>query len=268
MSVMQQMQAKSLNTRTALISIVLFVLATAGVMTMVIKNINGSSAADTPRTPHTPQAPAAMTVKTALLAKAAGKKVVSAPTGKDYTVIVSRNLFKPRIAVTADTPPAAPVDKNPFGGFKPVNVNAVAPFQPKSVALHPQMAFTGRVEIAGETYALLENVDEHLSQYTHIGSTAYGCKLTAIAESSVTLEAGGAPFTLNIGDNKVEEAFTPPPAAPAPAPAPNAQNAAPGAAPGNGPGMRGQFGNRQFGNPNGGSSNRPGRSRGQGPGGG
>ncbi len=121
---------------------------------------------------------------------------------QDYSVIVKRDLFHPLETVTvAPVKVVAPLPKPVIvqtGGW---GHTAVRPVTPQA----PQVAFTGVVDINGEHYALLESLEDHLSHYTRVGSTAFGYKLVAIGEKSVTVETNGESIELNIGDNKEEE---------------------------------------------------------------
>ncbi len=251
MSMLQQLRAKDLTPRTIVLSVSLFVLATTGIMAVVVKGMTGSPATGTVKSPRHVNAPASFT-STPL----AAAKVTPALTEQDYTVIVKRNLFHPLETVTIAAPPPVekvqPPQKTDSNMFN-TQVRDVTGIPAATTTSAPQVAFTGLVNIGGEQYALLESLDDHLSQYTRLGSTAFGYKLVGLAEKSVTLEIGGETLVLNIGDNKQEEAITPPKAA-----APTTAN------PAGGPGFTGngaQNGAGPGGNPNGGGFRR--RQRGQ-----
>jgi len=245
MTKMQQLHTKDLTPRTIMLSICLFVLATTGIMAVVVRAMTGS--ASTGAVKSTRQTNSQSTFASTPETKAKTYITLKEP---DYSVIVKRNLFRPLGTTIAVPPPPAPsvhVVKPPPPLTGPWTMAAVT--KPATTPA-PQVAFTGLVDIGGEHYALLESLEDHLSQYTRVGSTAFGYKLVTVADRSVTLELNGESIILNIGDNK-EEVVIGMPAAPAPATAnsqggPNPQggmiNNGNGAQNGIGPG----------GNPNGG----------------
>jgi len=236
MSMMKQMRSQPLTPRTALVSIVLFVVATAGVMAMVVKMVSGASGGSASHA--RPSRPTASVAGKATLI--AAKTTAPANAKPDYSVIVARNLFQVKAVVTEKVAPPPPVKIGKPAPppaksiFKPTIVNSVAPFQVKNDA-KPQLALTGVVDIAGTTYALLESLEDHKTQYTRPGSAAFGYTLVSVAEKSATMEANGATFVLNIGENKEEVKLERPATA---TPQPNQPGAAPGPGTG-GPGMGG-----------------------------
>jgi len=249
MSVLDKLRATEVTPRTALLSIAILVLAAAGVLAVVVKLMNGpSSAAAVPERPDAPvptaSAPAPATNHGKFAAMPAGKP--------DYAVIVKRNLFRSTEKIAAvilvpppvlpTTPPVLPKSSvppyTPFGNAAPATP---AP---------PSLAYTGVVEVGGETYALIEQLESHDAQYVRKGGTAFDCTVTDIAPRAVTLEYVGTTFTLNLGENKTEPEPTPPPAA-----QPN--NGQPGNTPGAvPPGGRPGFGSGMPPNGNGGYQGR------------
>ncbi len=201
MSLLQNLQKKEMTPRTVILSISIFVLAVAGALALFVKLLTGSPAVAV-RTPMQPATPASMTNTLPIApAKAAAMEKLAAEEG-DYAVITKRDLFRSSATKIAAVPPAETPQKNVF------DAAPTAPAAP-SEPTQPQVAFTGAVDIAGQKYALLESLDDHLSQYTRIGGTAFGYTLMGIADRSVTLEANGETLILKMGDNKEEEAFTP-----------------------------------------------------------
>lgn len=208
MSLTTKLRTAEVTPRTALMSIGGLLLLTVGVMTAVVK----LTSAPSPRHVAPPR-PSPVAESSRRGAKAADIYVMPRSEA-DYAVIISRNLFRslarpPLLFPPAMLPPFQPTPPPPA-----VPISNIAPFQttttpPVKTSTRPKVAFTGVVDIAGDTYALLENLDTQLSQYTHVGSEAYGCKLVEIAGHAVTLEYGGETFTLNMGDNKTESAPAP-----------------------------------------------------------
>ena len=231
---MKQLRAKDLTPRTIVLSLCIFVLATTGIMAVVVKAMTGSAAAGTVNAVRHVDARAPLPST-----QVAAGKAIPAPNGQDYTVIVKRNLFHAleTIAVAPPPPPVKIVPPPPPPDTGP------APFQTSTATPAPQVAFTGVVDIGGEQYALLESLEDHLSQYTRVGSSAFGYKLVSIGDKAVTVETSGEQLVLNIGDNKQEEAITPPKVAtPAPTTTP----------PGGGRFFNGNGAPNGMGNPNGG----------------
>ncbi|MHB9110257.1 MAG: hypothetical protein ACYDCO_24655, partial [Armatimonadota bacterium] len=215
MSLVNKLQSTDVSPRTVLFSIVILVLATAGVLTVVVKLMNGPS---TPRERETQLLPVP-TVST--VTRDPGKTTAALPVEADYGVIVKRNLFRPTgtaVAAVAAPPPQLPPPVLPV---KPPEKPAVVPpFKPivntaptTPPVAQPKLAYTGVVEIASETYALIEHLDKHEAQYVSKGGAAFECKVVEITPIAVAIEYMGTPFTLTLGENKKEEA-APPPAAP------------------------------------------------------
>jgi len=211
MSLMTKLRSTEVTPRTALLSIAVLVLATAGVLTAVVKLMNGAHA-DKPDHTDRPAPPVAMETYDP-------GKIADLPPGKpDYTIIIKRNLFRPvEGAVATIVPPATANPLPPPLGKKPASVPPFQPFANSTPAAPtvtpPKLAYTGVVEIAGETYALIEHLESHEAKYVRLGGTAFDCKATEITARAVDLEYAGMPFTLNLGENKTEPAPTPPPAA-------------------------------------------------------
>jgi len=203
---LKQLSATNVNSRTALLSLGVFVLLTAGVIVLVIKLTTG-----TPAGASTPE-----------IARAAdpSRSRPSAPPAdqaaggtRDYAVIPQRNLFQPSEVRTAA--PAAPPSAPPQVS-KPVPApDAPFPYRPpfsRGVS-RPPLACTGIVEIGGDQYALLEHTGLGLSQYTRVGGVAFDCAVLDISDRAAMLDFEGDLFTLRIGDYKVEQATTSPDAA-------------------------------------------------------
>jgi len=206
MSVVDKLRGTEVTPRTALLSIVVLLLATAGVLTAVVKVLNGpSSSAGTPEKAGAPI--------TAAKASGDGGKYAPAPAGKaDYGVIAKRNLFhSPRKIEVAAVAPVAPPPFPTKKQTEPFNPFRSGPTTPEMTP--PPLAFTGVVEVGGETYALIEHLESHDAQYVPVGGKAFGCTVTEINARAVSLEIGNTPFMLNIGENKTEPEPTPPPAA-------------------------------------------------------
>ena len=195
MSMIQPKTSAALTPRTTLIAFVVFVLVTAGVILLIVNVQTGSSGGASAAKPHTPSHPSMPIASTSITA-------VLAPDGLDYSVIVKRNLFQPLFAPTPPpAPPPAPTPPPFIIKHKVIEPITIAP---------PLLAFTGVVEIAGVKYALLEDLTDHHTQYTRVGSDAFGYTLQDIGARSVTLNIYGTPTVYNIGDNKVSEKTTPP----------------------------------------------------------
>ena len=213
MSLVNKMQSTDVSPRTVLLSIVVLVLATAGVLTAVVKLMNAPAPSRGPQLVDLPPTPVATV---SVPARGPDKSTGASPVKADYSIIVKRNLFRPtQTAVAAVTapPPAVPIAPPPakppvVPPFKPL-VNP-APATPP--VAQPKLAYTGMVEVGGETYALIEHLDTREAQYVRKGGTAFECKVVEVTPVSVAIEHMGAPFTLNLGENKKEET-APPPAA-------------------------------------------------------
>jgi hypothetical protein len=227
MSVMSRMKSTDVSPKTALISILVFLLVAGGAIFGLVKLLTGSSGTTAAVEPD---------LRPAITAAAkAPAKNTAVPVTTDDAIIVKRNLFRlsgapvgPIIPPNADMPPP------PFGNVAPVTPPAFVPPPPQ-----PKLAYTGIVEIAGKNYALIENLESKMAEYICVGSMAFGYKLLDVNAEFATIEVTGQPVTLNMGANKVEETTAKPaepaPAAPAaqPAATPPAATATPEPAPGN-----------------------------------
>lgn len=209
MNMAPEKKSQELSPRAAIVAIVVFLLLAGGVIAGVVKLLTGSSGS-------------AVQAASSRSTRAGTRNTPNTDAGVDgdFTIVTQRNLFaapgsKPLIPAKADVVKGPA----PFAPSQPV----VPP--PPPPAPPPKVAYTGSVEIAGTTYALLEDLDTHEAQYLRAGSNAFGCTLTAVNTNYVTVTAYGQTFTLNIGENKVEEAIAPPKVA-APAPPPSAAPAA------------------------------------------
>jgi hypothetical protein len=212
MSLVNKLRSTEVTPRTALLSIVGLVLATAGVLTAVVKLVNApSSSAEAPERVEAP-------VATASAPELNSGKTAVEPLGTpDYAVIVKRNLFRPTGKIAVAPPVAPPIQAPPpiprFTGVPPfipfASSEPTVPILPP-----PPLAFTGVVEIAGETYALIEHLESKEAQYVPLDGTAFDCTVTQIAARSIGLEYAGRPFTLDLGENKTEPEPTPPAAQP------------------------------------------------------
>lgn len=215
MSTVESMKSREVSPQMALIAILVFLALCGGVIFAVVKLFSGSTGED-------------------FAVERSGRERVTAPAtteasvvkSTDDGIIVKRNLFRARgadgaiIPANADAPP--PVPEVPFQ-VTPVTPPPVAP---PPAALQPKLAYTGNVEIGGEAFALIENLETKLAEYARVGSMIYGYTLKTIQPEIVTLEANGRTVTLNLGANKVEEATPPPkPATPAQPAQPAAQPA-------------------------------------------
>ncbi len=216
MNVMNSLRATEITPKAALLSIAIFLAAAAGVVAGVLRLLNPPAPAAREGRP-----PATALASTTPAAVRPPKNAL--PVTHDYAVIVKRNLFTSLGAAPA-APAPMPLDplpplpaiqetSAPLSPFTPFGGAPAVPTAP--TATRPSLALTGVVEIAGDTYALIENNDLQLAQYTRVGGVAFGCTVKEIALRSAVLDYDGTAFTLNIGDNKVEPA-------PAPAPAPDA----------------------------------------------
>jgi len=215
MSLVNKLQSTDISPRTALFSIVVLVLATAGVLAVVMKLINAPASS---RERNEANLPPVTGQPASVTARGPEKIVESSFSQPDYGVIVARNLFRPTetaVAVTASPSPLpipGPAPATRSGSVPPlklfVNNNPTTP-----PVEQPKLAYTGVVVIADETYALIEHLDTHEAQYVSKGGTAFECKVVEITPISVAIEYMGTPFTLKLGENKKEPEPTPPPAA-------------------------------------------------------
>ena len=201
MSLLQQARSVAVTPRTVGISIGLFALLATGMIALAVKLSSGSSSAPAPHHPAPVLAAAAMTAQVAN----------AAVTAEDYAVIVQRDLFRSPVMPAPPAAPApAPAKIAPLPMIsKPVHVNEPPPFQMHHETVNAStsaVAFTGVVEIAGTSYALLESLEDHTSQYVRKGGSAFGFTLLEIGNRAVTLESNGQTIVLGIGDNKDEEA--------------------------------------------------------------
>lgn len=261
MSFVNKLQSTDVSPRTVLLSIVVLVLATAGVLAVVVKLMNGPSANQANREAKLPPMPVPAAGATTV---APGKDTGLLPVKADYGVIVTRNLFRPtETAVAAVAVPPQTLPPPVFPVKPPVKPVSVPPFKPivntaptTPPVPQPKLAYTGVVEIAGETYALIEHLDTHEAQYVREGSVAFECKVVKITPIAVAIESMGTPFTLNLGENKKEPEPTPPAAPPGNQP-PGGQTPAAGAPvasgpqPPNGGQPQGREGGRRFNRGNG-----------------
>jgi hypothetical protein len=230
----------SLNTevspRTAVFSLLGLLLLSGGVVFGVVRmhNAPAEEPALRPKAARpavTAPAPATTAADTATT-KAGGKDA--------YAVIVTRNLFGGMVS----TPPVTKKYTGPLSPFAGKPLPVVTPFNPTVTTPEvprPKLAYTGLVEVAGVTYALIESPEYDIAQYTRVGGTAFGCKVTAIGTQLISVEYQGASFDLMLGENKTDVPIAPPKATAPPAqPAPNAQ---PAANPNGTPPQNGQFPN-------------------------
>lgn len=197
MSMKQPGKSAALTPQTTLIVIAVFLLASVGVVMAVVKMAGSSGNAVT--AVARPSLPAPATTG-ATHADVAGELTREA---QNYTVVVSRNLFQAQGGAAVVTKPKPAPTPSPPPIIVPVFVNT-------PTVQAPTVAFTGVVEIAGDKYALLENLLDHHAQYTRVGSEAFGYTLKSIDGRSVTLVMDGTSMLLNMGDNKVSEKTTPP----------------------------------------------------------
>ena len=198
MSMMKSLRSTDISPRTAVMSLVALALVTGGVMMLVIKMTHGG--AGSPGVKPTRTATAQNTAAATTLAP-----VSKAPA--DYAIIAARNLFRVPAAPTEGQPAATTTTTTTVATAKPIfNLTPSKPTAPP----RPSLACTGIVEVGGDTYALIEQLDQQLAQYTRVGGTAFDCSLVSIDARSVTMAYGGEQFTLALGDNKVDTPATPP----------------------------------------------------------
>jgi len=216
MGTMAHLRSTEISPKTALFSIGALVLVTAGVLTVIVKTVNRTST----------EKPPPLVVD----AHDAGKRPRTTPEqsgAPDYHVIMQRDLFRPPNPPAPPPPIAVPALGESHGV---VNTVEVPPFAPPKEAPprppRPRLSYTGCVEFGGETYALLENLDLDVAQYTRENGVAFGCVLVAIAPRAVTMERDGETFLLKLGEDKPDAtpAAEPPPAD---GPPPAANNGAP-----------------------------------------
>lgn len=215
MSLVNKLQSTEVSPRAVLLSIVVLVVATAGVLTAVVKLMNAPAPARGSREAGLPSVSASTAPA---VARDPDNTSAAQPAKADYGIIVKRNLFRPiRAAAIAPPPPLPPVEPpvkpparkpEPVPPFKPL----VNPTPTTPPVTPPRLAYTGVVEVGGDTYALIEHLDTREAQYVRKGGMAFECTVVEITPVSVAIEHMGAPFTLNLGENKIEET-APPPAA-------------------------------------------------------
>lgn len=241
------LRTTDVSPRAALFSIFGLIVVMTGAIFGIVKLMNRAPAVE----PAVP--PAAL--QSATFAPASSK-TTPVKVSRNYRLIVKRNLFRS----TGKAAPAGsgPLNPLPIGVLNAKNsatvTKIVPPFTPPKPT-GPKLAYTGHVEIAGVTYALIENLDQSVAQYTRVDGMAFGCRLTEIAARYVTLDQNGQKITLQIGDNKVEDLSRPQAAAaqpPNPAPAAAQPAPTPTPAPAN-------TGNRGFGGRFQGGGGNPGR---------
>jgi hypothetical protein len=200
MSMLTQLKSTDVSPRAAFISVLGLLVVSTGVILWVVRGASGVSGQGVERSPRRPATPAQ-----AIAARAQAS--APAPEVSSYAVIVSRNLFQ---APPGSVPPATtPQNSAPPPVFPPAgDAPQVEPFsptlQPAEPPPRPKVACTGIVEIAGQPYALLEQLELATAKYVQVGESAFDCTLTAISARGVTLEANGEVFTLAVGANKVE----------------------------------------------------------------
>lgn len=201
MSMMNKMQSTDISPKTALLSIIGFLAVSGVAITFIVRMVSGTPA----ETVNRPSLRPAAQISAITRGKAQAKPLAA----DAYNIIVARNLFNsgaPKVVASTTQPPLVietktPPPTTPVAPFTPV---VVTPTMPKPA--RPKLAYTGLVEIAGQSYALLENLELGLAQYTRAGSTVFGCTLVAISPREVMLEQEGETFALRYGDDKPDPA--------------------------------------------------------------
>ncbi len=174
--------------------------------------------------------------------EATGKKTDSVKDAKSelparptdpYAVIAERNIFKPVTETALAPPPSRPVPPMPVGplpgsgfGFP----GGMGRGGGGGQTGNSKIAFTGVVQSPDGIYALLENLATGETRYARTGDNAFGMQVTDVNPSMVSLDSGGQPMRLMIGENKTDTTATPTPTPGAPPQPPG-----PGASPPSGP---------------------------------
>jgi hypothetical protein len=225
MSTLQKLRSTAVSPGMALLSVALFLLATGGIVWLVLQQLGVFATAPIRRAPLRPTPSAAET-------RARPGSVKGAPLpASAYAIITTRNLFR---APAAPTPPAlplfdespkeTPVAPSPAVVALPTPVKVVLPPPPPAALPRPRLVCTGVVTIGDENYALLENLDTNEAHYARAGSTVLGCQVVSIGTQAISLQANGETYELALGDGKPDpeptKAPPPPPAPPAATPPP------------------------------------------------
>jgi len=224
-----------ISKRDTVIAIVVFVLIlTLAVYSFVKKNSASpvETVADNPTPPKAQAMKVDIKETPKVNAKAAKKtdaaaKNVDEPTKPDdpVTIIAESNIFRPLTG-----------GRGGFGGggLGPLAISGLPGFPDAGGrggrGGRANYAFTGIVNTPDGELALIENTTTSEAKYAGVGETVFGMEVTDLNSRWVSLDAGGRPLRLAIGENKADT-----PAAGAPA-APGTTPAA-GAASGNQPGQ-------------------------------
>lgn len=243
MSFITSLQSKQISTKTAVIAILSLCVVLALVYVFVTgkgpANVEEIGPAAETALPSGEAAvamqavPSAKTDPKGKVSNAKASKVEAAAKPADpYAVIAERNIFKPVSASAAAPPPApsAPVPPMPVGPIPGAGLGAPGGGPPGNA----KIAFTGAVQTPDGMYALLENLTSGETRYAKAGESAFGMQVTQVSQAMVSLNNGGQPMNLMMGENKTDTAAaapTPPgPGGPPQPPGPPAM-AAPAGAP-------------------------------------
>jgi hypothetical protein len=212
---------------TAVLAVVIVLVLAAGGAVVLVRALTGSQTGTVGTGPATGSAGAPFAAS-----------APESPRGYQAadSAIIERNLFRPSPAdqpvatAGAATGPAqgvpatgpakavpatGPAQAVPPGGKKPLG-----PSPPGMGGGGPQLFCTGIVTIGDQKFALLESGAEGgVGQYTPVGGTAYGSRVTEIGTDYVMVLTQGKPQRLPLQNNKPEPAAAPPSGPPGGGPA-------------------------------------------------
>lgn len=216
------LNTKQISPKTAVIAIAgLVVLLSVAIYLRA--NMGGGSTTAAPDTGAPPKPALKVSVqeggpREAAKSQTAAAVAVSIADSDPVAIIAERNIFRP-----VSAPPSA----NALKGLGPLPPMAIAMLPPMPGAAPggfgggrrggrggSNLAFTGIVDTPDGTKALIENTNTAETKYVGIGDRAFGMMVTDVNSRSVSLDAGGRPMELAIGENKPDTPTGPAPGAP------------------------------------------------------